>query len=328
MKIFVCEFITGGGLHGVALPDGLSREGSLMLHALIRDLHAAGYADLVTTRDARVPAFQQDIATTVITGDPWPEWRALIDASEAAIIIAPETDQALYRLTSMAEERNCRVFGCDAASIATTGSKQACRQRLAQQGVAVPRVLDVLDLDKLDEPVIIKPDDGVGGEEIYYFQAGEILPEALRNGCQDGNYVLEVFVPGAPASMSLLCYRGSAQLLAVNRQLFELRQGRGVFEGVIVNNNADQRPLLSPLAADIARAIPGLGGIVGVDFIMAESGPVVIEVNPRLTTAYAGLGESLGYNPAALLMDTFLHNSLPDVSFPGARTVPVRLAHD
>ena len=41
-------------------------------------------------------------------------------------------------------------------------------------------------------------------------------------------------------------------------------------------------------------AIPGLRGYIGVDLVLTQSEAVVIEVNPRLTTAYLGVREAFG----------------------------------
>ena len=38
MRLFICEFITGGGLQDKELPDGLVREGNMMLEAVLTDL--------------------------------------------------------------------------------------------------------------------------------------------------------------------------------------------------------------------------------------------------------------------------------------------------
>jgi predicted ATP-grasp superfamily ATP-dependent carboligase len=49
--------------------------------------------------------------------------------------------------------------------------------------------------------------------------------------------------------------------------------------------------------------MPGLRGFAGIDVVWHPSrGPVVIEVNPRLTVAYAGLSAALGGNLAAALL--------------------------
>ena len=56
------------------------------------------------------------------------------------------------------------------------------------------------------------------------------------------------------------------------------------------------------LGGAIAAAIPGLAGYVGVDFVLTPAGPVVLEVNPRLTSSYCGLSRALGRNVAAEIL--------------------------
>ena len=60
-------------------------------------------------------------------------------------------------------------------------------------------------------------------------------------------------------------------------------------------------------AQALADAIPGLGGYVGVDLVWhAQRGPVLIEVNPRVTMSYVGLSAALGRNLAADVLATHL----------------------
>ena len=49
-----------------------------------------------------------------------------------------------------------------------------------------------------------------------------------------------------------------------------------------------QRASCERVASAIANAIPDLWGYVGVDFVDTDEGPVVLEINPRLTTSYLG----------------------------------------
>ena len=57
---------------------------------------------------------------------------------------------------------------------------------------------------------------------------------------------------------------------------------------------------LRRIALDVVRALPGLRGFVGIDLVWhATRGPVVIEVNPRVTCAYVGLSAKLVRNLAA-----------------------------
>lgn len=56
---------------------------------------------------------------------------------------------------------------------------------------------------------------------------------------------------------------------------------------------------LRRLAAQVARHVPGLRGFVGIDLVWhAHFGPVLIEINPRVTCAYPGLSARLGRNLA------------------------------
>ena len=58
----------------------------------------------------------------------------------------------------------------------------------------------------------------------------------------------------------------------------------------------------------------------------APGGPVVLEINPRLTTSYVGLRPALGRNPAALVLE-LLERELDAIALPEARQ-PARVDVD
>jgi predicted ATP-grasp superfamily ATP-dependent carboligase len=82
-----------------------------------------------------------------------------------------------------------------------------------------------------------------------------------------------------------------------------MRNNRFHFLGSTVNGLGDHDGSLDRLAQQVAAAIPSLWGYVGVDFVLTERGAVVLDVNPRLTAAYAGLHASIGRNPAGLVIE-------------------------
>ena len=53
---------------------------------------------------------------------------------------------------------------------------------------------------------------------------------------------------------------------------------------------------LQDWAQQVVQALPGLRGLVGVDYIQTKDGPVVLEINPRATTSYAGLRAAMVQN--------------------------------
>jgi predicted ATP-grasp superfamily ATP-dependent carboligase len=91
-------------------------------------------------------------------------------------------------------------------------------------------------------------------------------------------------------------------LLAVNLQEVRIAERRVVVERLLVNAVADTDGRLATLAQAVVAAIPGLWGYIGIDLVRTRNGPVVLEVNPRLTTSYCGLRAALGLNAAGMVL--------------------------
>jgi predicted ATP-grasp superfamily ATP-dependent carboligase len=77
-------------------------------------------------------------------------------------------------------------------------------------------------------------------------------------------------------------------------------------EALRFSYHGGRTPLDHPLASEAqalavrtCEALPGLRGYVGVDMVLTPRGAVVIEVNPRLTTAYLGVRAAVEGNVAA-----------------------------
>jgi tyramine---L-glutamate ligase len=133
----------------------------------------------------------------------------------------------------------------------------------------------------------VKPDDGVGASEARR-HASRAAAEA--DLAQRPAAVLEPWVTGPAMSLSLLCAGGRAELLSVNRQAIAVDAQGWLVEQGVEPISPDAEPELHRLAQQVVQAMPGLFGLVGIDYVAhAERGPVLIEVNPRVTSVYAGL---------------------------------------
>jgi len=162
---------------------------------------------------------------------------------------------------------------------------------------------------------VVKPDDGAGGLDTFVFDDfAEACTEYDARAAAARNPVLQEWVDGEPLSLSLICDGKGVELVSINRQRIGLSESTAPgqrasiveFDGVTVNQidtASDQGRTLRELAHRVAEAIPGLRGFAGIDVVWHPSrGPVVIEVNPRLTVAYAGLSAALGRNLSAVLL--------------------------
>lgn len=318
MRIFVCEYVTGGGLCGQPLPASLSREGDMMLTALVKDLAALEDVEIVTTRDKRLPAFGTDAEVLTIDepGEFWPRWTELIRSADAVWPIAPESGGILSRVSELTVDAGRRLLGSDPQSVSLTTSKLATARHLLKAGIPTVATAPLgggMVYGKASAWVI-KPDDGAGAENTLMFDAVDNL-ESWMAANPDSDMILQPNVSGPAASLSLLCRGGAAWLLTCNEQLIEIAGNQFRYRGGIIGGRETRRVDYEPIASAVAAAIPGLWGYVGVDLIDSPDGPVVLEINPRLTTSYAGLRQAVGLNPAGLVLD-LLKRQIPDIQRP------------
>ncbi len=297
-RIWVYEYLSGGGaLDGDSHGDALLAMGTSMRDAMV--------ADLLQVPDCEVTAVTCARACTLpgnaISVQPLPgETPAAFVARQSALhdavwLVAPETDGLLAQLQRAVPAP--RWLGCDAASIALAGSKRATVDCLAAQGVLTPMAFAG---DAATQRWVTKPDDGAGAADTQLHTDASAARDHAR-----GRLRVEPWVEGAAMSLSLLCKPPRFELLSVNRQQIAVdAQGRVSFEGVTIDRRAGAAAMFEPLARDVVRAMPGLRGFVGIDLVWHDTrGPVVIEVNPRVTCAYVGLSAALGRNLAAELID-------------------------
>jgi predicted ATP-grasp superfamily ATP-dependent carboligase len=296
MKVFVFEYVTGGGFAGQALPDFLA-DGELMWRALVDDLIAVPGVEVLTLRDVRLDPV--DLPGLHIrntdAADFERDFQRCLHAADAVWLVAPESDHILEALTSEVLNAGKVLLGCRPEAVRIAASKIDTARCLSEAGVAVVPTGQTHDL--LRGRVVIKPDDGVGCQDTLLC-ADAASAQAWCREHGDINWVYQPYVEGEALSLSLLCCAGRAQLLSVNRQQVELEAGRFHFQGVSVNALNDPDDRYATLAARVAKAIPGLWGYVGIDLIASADGPRVLEINPRITVSYAGLRAALGCNLA------------------------------
>ncbi len=266
-----------------------------MRDALITDLSALGHR-VVASVDPRFPLRSAPAGAT--QRPPLPVSR-LLDDVDAVWLIAPETDRCHERLAAVIERRGLRLLGSSSAAIRLASDKARLPALLQRSGVPHPstrRLGSAADAEAVGFPVVVKPVRGAGCAGVTLVGGPRGLPR------RDAPQVVQAFVPGVSASVSLLVSRRHAVVLAVNRQ--RLSAGpRFAYRG-------GSTPFDHPLAARAGshsraacRAIPGLRGYVGVDVVLGAGEAWVIEINPRLTTSYLGLRASLDRNLAALALD-------------------------
>lgn len=307
--IFVFEFITGGGLAGEPLPPSLAREGVLMRDTLLRDALELPATTVLTLHDIRLdPALPGSIAVADAASFDAAFDHALALA-DAVLVVAPETGGVLAALTGRVEAASRLLLGCDSASSALAASKSRTARALAKAGIAaLPHYTDADTLPDILGAWAVKPDDGAGCDGLQRLPDRATAAAALR--CAPGRRVAQPWLEGEACSMNLLCVRGHAALLSVNRQILADDDGRITLAALAVGD-IPPTPAHGRLAQQIAAALPGLLGPVGVDFVETDDGPVVVEINPRMSTSACALRAATGVNLVAATLAAVREGRLP-----------------
>ncbi len=304
MNLLVCEFITGGGLLGEPLPECLAAEGELMLQSLLRDLRVCPDVRVSCTRDNRLPTLPGPVETLTLAADEdlfrW--LQQSLGQFDAVCLIAPETDGVLYRLVSLIEQFDVLHLGSTARAIQVCTDKRETAKRLAEAGIhVVPAIEEVEQTVDCDQAWVIKPVDGAGSENTVYCESRQKVL-ALINTASARPHLIQPFLEGQVASMSLFCVGSRVYLLAINEMLIEIQNDMIKVGAICVNGLWKYSQECLELAEQVVRCLPGLQAYVGIDLVFTDDGPVILEINPRLTSSCVGLAESCGINLAALML--------------------------
>lgn len=312
LRVFACDQGRAGGPR-ISRDIRPPQDDALMLRALCADLRLLPDIELLTLDDAE-------------QGDgPGSRERGFTEcmlAADAVWPLASVRDGDLEWLSREILRHGRILLGSSPDAVCVAASKALTCAALSR--AALPTVATFGVDDHLPAGAgawVVKPDDGAGCRATRLFQ-DSAAAQAWAGARRDRKLVLQPFVAGRVGSLSLLCLHGSARLLGCNELRMAVHDNRFRFLGATVNGLAAMAQRLEPLGQAVAAALPGLWGYAGVDFILAADGPVVLDINPRLTVSYAGLRASTGDNPAGAVL-ALLQGALPHR--PALRAPPARI---
>ena len=311
MRLFVTEFITGGGIANDPLPGALKQEGHLMLQAVLSDCSQIDDIDLVTTCDSRIKLSTENVEVHIVENaiDYMQQVKLIAAQCDTTWVIAPESDGILVAIIEMLKTENITLINCDAESIYNTSDKLQCEQILHQYEILTTKSLSYEEVISYNKPAIIKARYGVGCEGLMLCKNGE---DALAHIDDFSQWVVQPYLEGTHLSVSLIFTNNTVSVLSMNEQVIdgdnELKLSACYVNVQPVNEK------IKHLAKKIQQALPGLRGYVGVDMIESMGKYYIVDINPRLTTSYVGLCEVLDHNPAELCINSILHSTaLPEV---------------
>lgn len=322
MRHFLFEFITGGGLAGQPLSESLLREGKLMLETLTNELSELN-VELFVSRDSRLGRLNNHIKQFMVDGDIDIKLEQYIKDVDVCWLIAPETGQCMQNYADLFSRNDILFIGSTVEAIRICSSKYLTNKLLSENNI------DIIKTSKINEKIVdsdtgwvIKPDDGAGAEDTQIILDKEKLDLFINNNLSN-NFIIQPYIKGNHMSMSLLVYDGEVSLLGCNQLYVDMNENTIKLERIVVNENLAYKNEMLKLAKKIVSVISGLAGYIGIDLIEQNGKLNVLEINPRLTTAYVGLSKSIGCNVASKILNTFINKKLPDINMDSVKPVTV-----
>lgn len=254
------------------------KEGRAILRAIMGSFAKAGCADVFTI-DGAGQTFEN-----------------ALHSCDAVLIVAPETDGMLESYIRKASALKKVHLGCSPEAVMVTGDKLEFSRLMEKAGIAHPETVVAdgsFESSKYFPGAwVLKPRDGAGADGLSVFGG----PKTVK--VPPGPHIAQEFIPGEPMSLSIVSGAHWLKILSINRQRFT--KAMAYDGGEVSGEGSDD--VLQRLALKINTAIPCLRGYWGVDYVMTSGGPVVIEVNPRLTTSVCGLVDAIEPTPASFIL--------------------------
>ncbi|TFF98776.1 MAG: ATP-grasp domain-containing protein [Promethearchaeota archaeon] len=316
MKIFIFEYITGGGFIEENLPIPLVCEGAAMLLSVIKGLINSDF-EINIILDYRLIDYKEyfkDVKVEFIKKKSEFDgiFKKYLEESNYYLIIAPEFDKILEKLTRIAEDGdlfNRKNLGCNSNSINIAGDKIKTYHSLNSLKKYLPETEDCkirTDLEILNKickdinyPVIFKPLDGVSGGGVSLIKNKNQIKKGIDKIIANTNldsFIIQEFIQGSDSSVSLFIKNKKAFPLTLNYQFIQLEDPfkETKYNGGYIPYIAESMDTkeIFDLIKHIPKIISGLNGYIGIDLIIGDR-PYIIEVNPRLTTSYVGIKELL-----------------------------------
>jgi len=219
---------------------------------------------------------------------------------DKAFILAPEENNILYNIIKFLEEKKIPHLNCSSVFIQETCDKQKTNNLIKNK---LPNTeLMHNDYKKINEkePIVAKTIDGLGADMLYIFKDRNDL-ENNKNFLTK-KHIYQKFIKGQVAGVNIFSKDGIFEILSLNEQIYERKSANQIFLKEMRIGAFNEHIIdFKHIVQDILKGFTGYDGFFGMDFIISENKEIFfLEINPRLTTSYTFLRESIGFNPAEL----------------------------
>jgi predicted ATP-grasp superfamily ATP-dependent carboligase len=300
-----------------------------MLNAVLEGFKKMQYKT-VTLLDSRLAIFKphlfaDDIHLVNTQSELIKKFKSVLQKVDYCIVIAPAAKGILGYFLVLVQNAGVKSLNCEPSTTNRVCNKKTLMTKLQRESIPTPQTAILNELDgvrkakelskEIGYPVVFKPVEAVSCEGLSLVKEPSHIPEAINKIKTIGGKecVIQEYVQGLPSSVSLITNGTKVFPLTLNYQFvnISLPSGDSSYMGGIVPFNHTLRSRAFNISKKIINFFDGFKGYIGIDMILTKNRPLIIEVNPRLTTSYVGLKRATNSNLSKIIFNSVINGKLP-----------------
>tara|TARA_R110002095_G_scaffold152237_4_gene132214 strand:- start:230291 stop:231283 length:993 start_codon:yes stop_codon:yes gene_type:complete len=211
-------------------------------------------------------------------------------------VIAPEFDGLLVSRTEWALQSGAHVVGPDLHTIQLTADKWRLFEFLNERSLpTIPTLLlkDEQTVSEASFPCLIKHRFGAGGLGLQSLAGAEDWRQRRADyEEQRSDFIMQPFLTGRALSTVVLADSHRSEIFPIGEQQISWKSDFE-YQGGVMPAKVEPEVIHSihELISRVCDLLPGLVGYVGFDILLPDTDPMkplIVEINPRMTTSYVG----------------------------------------
>ena len=302
-KIFICEYVTGGGYINKKVPKKLFLQAKSIVKSLLIDFNKIPDIKIIHTWDYRFKKIKKmnNVECVNIKKNPLKKWSMLIKNTDFFFPIAPETEGKLIELIKLNKFKK-KMFSCEINAIQKTGSKYKTFKFFQKNFIPTIKTFNKKKINfSISKTWVVKPDDGAGCEKNFIFTDKKKLLNFLS---ENKKFVVQPLIKGESYSANIISFDKKAIILNYNKQQIFYKKRKIIFKGTKYIKSIPNEDKIKKNINIIFKKLSGLNNFFGIDFIICKRKIFFMDINPRITTSYKNIRKDLKLNLAKKILNT------------------------
>ncbi len=244
-----------------------------------------------------------------------------IKKNDKVLILAPEENLIMYDLIKSIEDKKISHLNANSDFINKSTNKFELNSLLINSEQYLIKTYKDYRKVFAKNGIVAKKNDGIGAGDLFIFKNKYDLEKNKHRISK--SHIFQEYIDGVIIGINIFVKKNKIFILSINEQIYKHSSNHEIYLSKI--NIGKYNYMLHTFEIFVKNILGNLNdpfGFIGIDAILTDDQKIIfLEINPRLTTSYIGLGESLGINPFA-----FLHKNISSFNIINNKLITLRIA--